>query len=119
MRRGKPLRQVGRRALRDADERAEMRRVVIGECGDRCVARVVLPEIRCYGFLEVHELVDRSVRPGVQLDADFAITACRPHHEWISADASRARDDGLSFFSWDWEQALARVKELRTLSWRS
>lgn len=120
MKRGKPLKQVGRRAAREAPEREEMRKLVLAECGGRCVARTVVPEVRCWssGALDVHELVDRAVRPGVHLDADFGVALCRAHHDWVGEDATRARAVGLSFFSHDWEAAKGRAVELRTLAWR-
>lgn len=115
-----PLKQVGRKTAREQAEREEMRRIVIGECGGRCVGRSAMPQIECWGrYLEVHELVDRAVRPGVHLDADYGVSLCHPHHEYVTLDATRAREIGMSFFSWDWEQALVRVKELRRLAWRT
>lgn len=118
--RRKPLPQVGRRAKREETERVEMRKVVLAECGGRCVARTVVPEVRCWsaGYLEVHELVDRAVRPGVHLDSSFGVSLCGAHHDWVSSDASRAREVALSFYSWEWEAALARAAELKVLVWR-
>lgn len=97
-----------------------MRKVVLAECGGRCVARRIVPEVRCWasGPLHVHEVVDRSVRPGVHLDADFGVALCQAHHDWIHEDPSRAREVGLTFFSHDWEPAKERVIELRNLVWR-
>lgn len=97
-----------------------MRKLVVAECGGRCVARKIVPEVRCWSWagLEVHELVDRSVRPGVHLDSSFGVLLCGAHHEWVSSDATRAREVGLSFFSYDWEAAIARASELKVLVWR-
>ena len=119
MRRGKPLQQVGRKAAREQPARDEMRKQVLADCGGRCVARKAIPEVKCWasGYLEVHELVDRSVRPGVALDHNYGVALCHAHHEWVTADASRARDRGFSFFSWDWEPALLRAQRLKAEVW--
>jgi hypothetical protein len=114
----KPLKMRGRRALREEDAREEMRRIVLGECGSTCVGKVAAPSVRCWGPLEVHELCDRSVRPGVHLDADFGVALCHAHNQAVNDDATWGREVGLTFYSWDWEKALARVVELRALIWR-
>jgi hypothetical protein len=117
--RPKPLAQVGRKAQREEVERTEMRKRVIADCGGRCVARKGIPEVKCWasGTLDVHEVIDRSVRPGVALDHEYGIALCRAHHDWISENASRARERGFSFFSWDWEAALKRVAQLKVEVW--
>jgi hypothetical protein len=45
------------------------------------------------------------------------VARCRAHHDWISENASRARERGFSFFSWDWEAALKRVAQLKVEVW--
>lgn len=110
--RGKPLRQIGRRARAQADEREAMRQTVLAETGGVCCVAKFVPG-QCAGFVEVHEVIDRSVRPGVHLDSSLGISVCHFHHVWISADATRARDVGLSFFSYEVEMARERAAMLR------
>lgn len=116
----KPLQSVGRRARRTAEAREEMRQRVLAECGRKCVGVVTAPEVRCYGnWLEVHELVDRAVRPGSELEWELGVCLCPAHHRLYTTDEDLAREHGLTFRSWEWEQALERARQLRSLVWRS
>lgn len=112
MKRGKPLAQAGRRARREAAERLEMRQVVLDETKGRCVAKGILPGV-CWGGTEIHEVIDRSVRPGVHLDPAFGVSICHAHHMVISDDATLARSVGLSFYSYEVDDARERAAELR------
>lgn len=89
-----------------------MRVEVIAETGGKCVAAGVLSG-RCWGHIEVHEVIDRSVRPGVHLDAAFAVTLCYSHHLAVSDDATLAREVGLSFFSYQVDEARERAAALK------
>lgn len=113
MKRGKPLAQVGRRAKREAAARVEMRETVLAETGEVCVGAALMPEVRCWGGLEVHETIDRSVRPGVHLDPAFGVPLCHAHNMACNDDATRAREVGLSFFSHQVDEARARAAFLR------
>ena len=117
MRRGRPLARVGRRAQREQAERDEMRDAVFAETGRVCAAKVLdlMPEVRCFGGIEIHETIDRSVRPGVHLDEAFGVPLCSGHNYACNDDATRAREVGLSFFSYDDEAARARAGELRRM----
>lgn len=117
MKRGRPLAQVGRRAQREMAEREEVRATVIAETGGKCVAVSILPG-RCWGGIECHELIDRSVRPGVHLDPDYTVTICHAHHMAVSDDATLAREVGLSFYSYQADEARARAAELKAGVWR-
>lgn len=112
MRRGKPLAQIGRRAMRERVQRDEMRVAVLDETKGRCCAKGILPGV-CWGGTEVHEVIDRSVRPGVHLDPAFGISICHAHHLVISDDASLAREVGLSFYSHEVVEARERAAQLR------
>lgn len=117
LRRGKPLRQIGRRAQREMAERDAMREEVIAETGGRCCAAPLLPG-RCWGGLDVHELIDRSVRPGVHLDAAFAVTICHAHHMVITENEELSRELKLTFYSYEVAQARERALELKAAVWR-
>lgn len=114
--RGKPLQQVGRRARAQADEREAMRQVVLAETGGRCVGALFLSG-ECWGGIEVHEVIDRSVRPGVHLDASLAVSVCHGHHVAVTANPILARMVGLTFFSWEVDKARARAAVLRRSAW--
>lgn len=115
--RGKPLRQIGRRARAQADEREAMRQTVLAETGGVCVARVLLPEVECWGGTEIHELCERSTRPGVHLEAEFGVSCCHAHNSAINDRPTRAREVGLTFYSWQAEEARARAAVLRRSAW--
>lgn len=116
LKRGAPLRQIGRRARAKAEGRAAMRQTVLDETKGRCCVAAMVPEVECWGGTEVHETIDRSVRPGVELDPAFGISVCHAHHVWISDDASRAREYGLSHFSYEVDVARERAAVLRGLA---
>lgn len=113
----KPLAQVGRRAKREMAAREAMRETVIAETGGRCVAASLLPG-NCWGGLDVHELISRATRPGVQLDAEFAVSICHPHHMVITEDEELARSLRLSFYSYEVTEARERAAELKASVWR-
>jgi hypothetical protein len=113
MRRGKPLAQVGRRATRERVQRDEMRAEVLAETGLVCVAKALMPEVYCWGPIEVHETIDRSVRPSVHLDSAFGVPLCHAHNMACNDDATRARECGLSFYSYQVDEARARAGFLR------
>lgn len=86
-----------RSAKRAAEERdrAEVRRVVRQRAGGRCEARDLVPEVRCWGPLDVDELEARGVHPGAHLDPDLCQLLCRGHHDWRHANPAEAEARGL------------------------
>lgn len=83
---------------------ARARRDVVAEVVARdggCVARDLVPEVECWGPLDVDEVVSRGVRPGGHLDAGNAQALCRGHHEWRGANPAEARERGIRKASFD------------------
>lgn len=100
--RGKPL-ERGRKALarrsekgkRRDRERAKVRAAVLQRDGHRCVGVYVVPELRCWGPLDVDEIRPRG-RGGDELDVDNCQTLCRGHHDWKHAHPEEAQRRGLT-----------------------
>lgn len=66
-----------------------------------CRARLLVPEIRCAGPHDPHEIIPRSAwRQGIY-DRDNVIEVCRAHHRWIDREVTRAHELGLHGFSWE------------------
>lgn len=63
--------------------------------GGRCEARDLVPEVRCWGPLDVDELEARGVHPGAHLDPDLCQLLCRGHHDWRHANPAEAEARGL------------------------
>lgn len=111
--RGRPLRQVGRKALRDKERRADVRAETARLAGDRCQAATVWPQVRCFGVLDTHEVIQRSLMPNSHLDTTLTLLVCRGHHMAIEDDHQRARELGLEFSAWEVAEARQSVTRYR------
>lgn len=67
----------------------------------RCQAEYLVPEIRCGGPLDAHELVPRSAWAQGYLDVDNVMIVCRAHHRWIDNNPEAAHAVGLHKMSWE------------------
>lgn len=84
-----PLRARSQRTIDVAAERRAVVRDALAR--DRgCVARVLVPTVRCGGPLDGHERLPRS-RGGSILDLSNVITVCRFHHGWIHDHPKEAK----------------------------
>lgn len=107
------MRRQSRKRVREAPSRRRALEVVRLRDGDGCYAfkllcDVPLDRIRnegapltCWGDLDGHEVIQRSVRPGGHLEPDNIRLVCRRHHEWLERDAMLAHELGLLKFSWE------------------
>lgn len=86
-----------RSAKREAedDERRAVRAAVRARAGGRCEARHVVPEVTCWGPLDVDEVESRGTHPGAHLDEDLCQLVCRGHHDWRHANPAEATARGL------------------------
>jgi len=120
MKRGKPLAQVGKRATRDRDRRAEVVAEAKSACAGTCVAFDLIPTIggrprNCWNLLDPHEVISRGRRPGSHLEVELVVMVCRGHHDYITAnqDAEDVRAVGLGGFHADeYDEAVTAVKRL-------
>lgn len=83
------------------DERAAVVEAAYFRDGRDCVARVSVPQIRCGGRLDPHEVIPRSAWPGGALVLENVVTICRRHHDWVGDHPELAHDVGLHGFSWE------------------
>lgn len=66
-----------------------------------CRARALVPEVRCRGPHDPHEIIPRSAwRAGIY-DRENVIEVCRAHHDWIDHNITAAHELGLHGFSWE------------------
>lgn len=66
----------------------------------QCRAQQLVPEVRCWGPLDAHEVLTRA-RGGSITDPDNGIATCRSHHDWIHDHPVEAERLGLLAHSWD------------------
>ena len=69
------------------------------------------PQACDWGALAVHEVIQRSVRPGSELEPDLCVTLCQRHHLWCHENIAEATRLGLLAPSW----AASEFKEGRRL----
>lgn len=82
-------------------ERQAVRAETLRRAGWKCEARDLVPEVRCWGDLDVDERKSRGVNPGGQYDASNTQVLCRAHHEWRTREPDKARERGLRLRSTD------------------
>ena len=94
---------IGRsaRALASLPLRAQVVDAAWGRDRGRCQAEHKVPEIRCGGQLDPHEIIPRSAWPGGDLVLDNVVMVCRRHHDWIDDHPAAAHECGLHGFSWE------------------
>ena len=101
MKRGsKPLSPRSKKRAAETDERAWVREDALHRAGHRCIAVDIVPEVKCWGPLDVDEIKGRGVNPGGHLDPGNVQVLCRGHHDWKHAHPSEASARGLRLESW-------------------
>ena len=58
-----------------------------------CVARLLVPEVRCAGRIDPHHALMRS--QGGKDTLEDLIAVCRAHHDYIHANPARSYELGL------------------------
>lgn len=101
LRRNTPLRRTTRlkpmsdKRRKELNKRTQVREEVLERDGYTCTAKEILPEIACWGPLDVDEIIGRG-RGGDWLDVDNCQVLCRAHHMWKHDNPARALELGLS-----------------------
>lgn len=88
------LAQQSRKRLEQNAARASCRAAVIKRDNWRCRGAGLIPDHRCAGPLDVHEVLPRS-RGGDPLDPDACIAVCREAHGWLHEHPIEAKALGL------------------------
>ncbi len=97
----KPLPAESARTKAQRREREKVREDALHRAGYRCSMVDKVPEVKCWGPLDVDEIKSRGVNPGGHLDASNVQVACRAHHEWRTANPKLASERGLRLKSWE------------------
>lgn len=105
MKRGEPLKRYKRLSPRSKKREAEaaQRRVVVEIVQRRdkvCQAITIVPEVKCWGPLDVDEIIARSQWSAGYLDPTNCQLLCRAHHDWKHEHPEEARALGLSRSLW-------------------
>ncbi len=96
-----PLKRSGRLNPMSNKRKAELgvRKRVREEVQERdaykCVAKHLVPEVECWGPLDVDEICPRG-RGGDWLDPDNCQVLCRAHHDWKHLHPADATSLGLT-----------------------
>lgn len=89
----------------EADARWEVRQATLQRAGFRCEAPDLAFGVPHGGPLDVDERISRGVRPGAHLDVTITQVLCRMHHSAKALYPDEARRLGLTFRSWEYEEA--------------
>lgn len=73
-----------------------------------CVARALVPDVRCWGPLDPQHVIPRSTAPELVADEANIVGCCRGHHQWIESEPIKARKLGLHGHAGDDLDELAR-----------
>lgn len=93
------MRRVSKkRAAIQRDRQATVQAVLARDRG--CRAALLVPDVKCWGPLDVHEILTRA-RGGSIIDEENCIVVCRRHHDWIGQWPARAAELGLTKHSWE------------------
>lgn len=74
--------------------REDCKVIVKERAGHRCQAIGLVPDVCCYGPLEIHEPLSRA-RGGDETDPDQCVALCRGHHQHAHANPEAAEVLGL------------------------
>lgn len=97
LKRGGPIRQQSKKRVAERSERERVVAAVKARAGGRCEARFMVPEVKCWGPMDVDEYVLRSAG-GSHLDEENCQLLCRGHHDWKHAEPILAAERGLRPF---------------------
>lgn len=101
MKRGGRLPAQSAKRKRESAARAQVNRDALYRAGNRCQAIDLVPEVTCWGPLDVDEIKARGVNPGGHLDETNVQVLCRGHHDWKHAHPNEASERGLRRRSWE------------------
>lgn len=95
------LRPESAKRRRERPARQAVRLVTLERAGWCCQGRDLVPEVECWGELQVDERVSRGVRPGAHLEDALTQALCVAHHYWRTVEPAEARRRGLRLESWE------------------
>lgn len=94
VKRGQPLRQRSTKRVAEDRQRSIVMRIVRERDRD-CRAAARVPDVRCAGPRDGHEIIPRSRWRAGFLEPSNVLLVCRAHHDWIHDNPIAARDLGL------------------------
>lgn len=101
IRRRRRIAQRSARVLAELPERARVVDTAWERDKGRCQAEQLVPDVRCGGPIDVHELVPRSCWPKGYLVLTNTVLICRSHHMWVDSNPAAAHAVGLHKMSWE------------------
>jgi hypothetical protein len=104
----KPVKPVSAKRSAESTARSDVIVATMRRADWKCEAGDMAFGIRCGEACDVHEIIQRSVRPGSHLEVELTAFVCRPHHSAIDDNIEEANRLGLYFMSWEYDLAVAR-----------
>lgn len=98
--RRRAIRYESRKHRDEREQRRTVVRMALVRDHYECRARLLVPDVRCSGALDPHEVIPRSAWRRGYLAVDNVITVCRAHHDWIDDNPDAAAQVGLHGYSW-------------------
>lgn len=95
------LKRTPQKRKAEARARTQLNKEALRIAGYRCQAVELVPEVTCWGQLDVDEIVLRSGKPGGHLDPENVQVLCRAHHRWKDDHPKEAVERGLRKWSWE------------------
>lgn len=103
----KPRRPLPRESTRRKAERptrVAVRIEALRRAGYHCQLKDIVPEVECWGPLDVDEIAQRGVAPGGHLDPDNVQVCCRGHHDWKGTYREEAEKRGVRMSGAEYER---------------
>lgn len=97
-----PPESAKRKAERPA--RDKIREDALRRAGNQCQLKDIVPEVECWGPLDVDEIAQRGVAPGGHLDPTNVQVACRGHHDWKGTNRDEAEKRGVRMSGAEYER---------------
>lgn len=81
--------------MKERPIRLDVRKETIMRAGGECEAKHIVPEVECWGPLDVDEITARGTNPGSHLNGNLTQALCRAHHNWKDHYPAEAERRGL------------------------
>jgi hypothetical protein len=90
----KPLGRESTKRKAERPDRQRVREITLKRANYQCQLARLVPDVECWGPLDVDEIAARGVAPGSHLNEDVTIAVCRRHHDWRTQHPAEAYELG-------------------------